>query len=471
MATGAALVVLVTAMAVTQAPAAGAAARQSATATGPVPKITVPAAGWAVQSHIGVPPGWTETWSTGALPDDGQPIALSSPTVANLDGQPSVVVGDRRGFVYAYHLGSASSPGTSVAGWPTTNESGPIDAPPSVSPVGFGLSSVLIGSGNDADPTTGGYQAFGPSGGQLWHTAVVNPPTDTAPALGVQAGMSVGSLQPGGTDTVAGSLGQVSYALDAGSGAPLAGWPFFNSDSTHSTAALADLYGTGQNEIIVGGDQSAGEGQGQVYSNGGHLRILSGAGTEICRADTNQVVDSSPAVGGFLPGGATGIAVGTGSFFPGASDSNTVRAYDARCQLIWSTHGGRQHLLVPRAFGRAGERVTPGRRGDRPGDGGLRLGMGAERGYRPADVEGGEHRPDHRVGGHCRSVGQRVRRRHCSHHRRRPDLRRPFRCRDRRPQPLAWPAECPTGDRRPKWHDRDHAGRVHRVTLLVQWGG
>ncbi|MGH9081038.1 MAG: hypothetical protein ACRDYE_13390, partial [Acidimicrobiales bacterium] len=305
----------------------------------PVAAAAAPrAAGWAVQSHVGVPIGWTETWSTGKLPDDGQPIALSSPTVADLDGQPSVVVGDRRGFVYAYHLASASPSGTPVAGWPTTNGSGPIDAPASVSPLDNGLSSVLIGSGNDADPTTGGYQAFGPSGAELWQTPVVNPPTDAAPDIGVQAGMSVGTLQPGGLDTVAGSLGQVSYALDAGTGALLAGWPFFNSDSTHSTAALADLYGTGQNEIIVGGDQTTGEGQGQQYTDGGHLRILSGTGNQICRADTDQVVDSSPAVGGFLPGGATGAVVGTGGFFAGASDTDTVRAYNNLCQLVWSTH-------------------------------------------------------------------------------------------------------------------------------------
>ena len=70
-----------------------------------------------------------------------------------------------------YHLGSTSPSGTSVAGWPTTNESGPIDSTRRpCRPVGFGLSSVLVGSGNDADPTTGGYQAFGPSGGQLWFT-------------------------------------------------------------------------------------------------------------------------------------------------------------------------------------------------------------------------------------------------------------------------------------------------------------
>jgi hypothetical protein len=286
-------------------------------------------AGWAVAPHIGVPAGWTQTWSTGQLHDVGQPIALSSPIVANLDGQPSVVVGDRNNLLYAYHLQS----GTSVPGWPTTNESGPIDSTPSTVPSG---GMVLVGSGNDRDPTSGGYQAFGSSGSQLWFSPVVNPATDNLPATGVQAGMTVGSLQAGGPDAVAGSLGQVGYALSASTGATLTGWPFFNSDSTHSTAALADLYGTGQSEIIVGGDQTAGDGRGQHYTDGGHLRILSAAGNQICRADTNQVVDSSPAVGGFLAGGGTGIAVGTGSFFSGVSDSNTVKAYDGHCRLQWS---------------------------------------------------------------------------------------------------------------------------------------
>src|SRR5450631_4350001 len=53
--------------------------------------------GRARHGGVGLPAGWTQTWSTGALPDAGQPIALSSPVPADLDGQPSVVVGDRRG--------------------------------------------------------------------------------------------------------------------------------------------------------------------------------------------------------------------------------------------------------------------------------------------------------------------------------------------------------------------------------------
>ncbi|MHB1710442.1 MAG: outer membrane protein assembly factor BamB family protein [Acidimicrobiales bacterium] len=273
----------------------------------------------------------TPTWSD-TLPDVNEPIALSSPTLANLDGSPAAVVGDRRGYVYGVNL----SNGKEAPGWPVTDGSAPVDSSPSVTPEPNGRSIVLFGSGNDANPVDGGYQAFGPNGAFKWFTPVVNPPTDAAPASGVEAGMSVGSLQ-GGPDAVAGSLGQLTYALNVAHGSTLTGWPYFNSDSTHSTAALADLYGNGQLETIVGGDQSAGAGQGQQYSNGGHLRILSPQGNLICSATTNQVVDSSPAVGGFLPGGATGIVTGTGSYFPGASETNTLRAYDTHCKLRWST--------------------------------------------------------------------------------------------------------------------------------------
>ncbi len=263
----------------------------------------------------------------------GGPIALSSPVPADIGGTAAAVVGDRSGQLYAFALGASGSP---VEVWRTTDGSGPIDSAPSVLSGGGAARSILVGSGNDQDPTTGGYQAFGPSGGLQWFRLPLDPPSDPLPFSGVQAGLAVGSLR-GEEAAFAGSLGQVSYALDAASGGPLAGWPFLNTDSTHSTAALADLYGSGQNEIVVGGDQSAGFGAGQLYSNGGHLRILTASGDQVCRADTNQVVDSSPAVGGFLPGGATGEVVGTGAFFGGASDTDTVKAYDAHCQLRWST--------------------------------------------------------------------------------------------------------------------------------------
>jgi hypothetical protein len=308
-----------------------------ASAVGPVHRDTAHnSAGWARPTILGLPAGWTMTWSTGALTDAGHPIALSSPVPANLDGQSSVVVGDRSGTLYAIHLVSSGSHAVEATNWPVTSGNGPIDSTPSVLP-GNGLSTVLVGSGNDFYPVSGGYQAFTPDGARKWFTPVVNPPSDTSPAGGVQAGLSVGNLTPGATLAFAGSLGQVSYALDTANGAPLTGWPFFNSDSTHATASLADLYGTGQTQIVVGGDQTTGSGRGQSYTDGGHIRILTGTGNQICRADTDQVVDSSPAVGTFLAGGATGIVTGTGSFYAGASTTDALLAYDARCHLQWST--------------------------------------------------------------------------------------------------------------------------------------
>ena len=66
---------------------------------------------------------FSETWTTGQLPDAGGPIALSSPVPVTLGGQASAVVGDRHGNLFAFHLGGASA--TAPPGWPTTNESGP----------------------------------------------------------------------------------------------------------------------------------------------------------------------------------------------------------------------------------------------------------------------------------------------------------------------------------------------------------
>ena len=124
------------------------------------------------------------------------------------------------------------------------------------------------------------------------------------------------------------------------------GFPWFQADSVFSTAAVADLYADGDTQIISGGDSTAGIAYGQTYSNGGHIRIISTAGNPftgnpagglVCQYNTNQNIDrSSPAVGQFLSGGAVGIAIGDGSYYSGASDSDTVFAINTGCGLAWS---------------------------------------------------------------------------------------------------------------------------------------
>jgi len=276
-------------------------------------------------------------WSrgtTGSFGDTNEGIFDSSPTVATLDGGgPSVVVADRSGKVYAFHL----SNGSPVAGWPVSTGVG-IDSTPSAAPIGgSSLDSIFIGVGNVQDPTGGGYEGIGPGGNQLWSSAVIDPGGDTEPFYAVQASLSVGALQGPGPDVVAGSLDQEEYALDATTGATLPGWPFYTSDSVFSTAALGDLYGNGETEIVEGSDQTAGFANGRTYFQGGHLRILNGKGGLICNYDTDQTVFSSPAIGNILPGGGTGIVVGTGSYFSGASNTDQVLGFNTTCGLQWAT--------------------------------------------------------------------------------------------------------------------------------------
>jgi len=284
---------------------------------------------------------FVKEWQQGPFTQDqGAPIAESSPIVATLDGQgPSVVVGDRSGYLYAFHI----SNGSAVTGWPVNDGGPPIDSTPSVAALegsvmagGSALDSVFVGAGNAEYPDKGGYMGFGPNGSPLWDTKIVDPGTDAHPAYGVQASLTVADLQGGAPDVFAGSLDQESYALDAANGSALSGWPFFSADSVFSTAAAADLYGTSQTELVVGGASTKGFALGQIYAAGGHLRILDSRGGLICSHAVDQEVDSSPAVGGFLPGGAVGIVVGTGSYYPGTSDTNVLDAFNSTCGLVWS---------------------------------------------------------------------------------------------------------------------------------------
>jgi hypothetical protein len=271
------------------------------------------------------------TWQQ-VLPDGGGPVAQSSPIVATLDGGgPAAVVGDRAGNVWAFHL----SDGSSVPGWPAGTGGVPVDSTPSVIPNGGGTDDVFVGTGNAAQPNEGGYAAFSNTGKPIWFQ---NAP-DANGVHGVQASLAVGSLN-GVPSVVAPSLGQEQYAFDATNGSLLPGWPFFTADSSFSTPSLADLYGDGQTEVIEGGDSSPGLANGVQYQPGGHLRVIGSGGNLVCDHDFNQTVDSSPAVGNFLAGGAVGIVVGTGTYYPGASDTNMLYATDSHCNVVWGTNLG-----------------------------------------------------------------------------------------------------------------------------------
>jgi len=280
----------------------------------------------------------TPTWQV-SIPDGSTPIALSSPNEANLPGGPAVVVGDEAGSVYALRLATGATVWTYKAG-------APINSTPSVAALtaGSNLDTVFVGGGDAGNPTVGGYQAISPTGGDQWFVQETNPSTDPTSHSGIQASLAVGDLQ-GSTDVTAGSLGQNQYALNAANGSMLTGFPWFQADSDFTTPALADLYDNGQTEIVEGGDSTAGIAYGVTYQNGGHLRVLSptgnaggsqpGAGLD-CEYNTNETVESSPAVGEFFGSSQKiGIVFGTGATY-GQSDTDKLIAVDSHCNFAWS---------------------------------------------------------------------------------------------------------------------------------------
>jgi hypothetical protein len=303
-------------------------------------------------------------WSKQILDSRTGTVLTSSPIEATLaDGQPSVVFGDQAGDLYAYNLAS----GTPTPGWDGVNVGAPIDSTPSVS--GSGANAVVyIGSGDAAHANVGGYSAFNANGAQRWFQAAETTPTGGT--SGVQASLSVGNLQ-GGTDVVAGDLGQEEYAMDGSSGGVLPGFPWFQGDTQFSTAALAPLFGS-SDDIIEGGASTAGLAFETNYTNGGHLRIVAPTGNQgqpqanggfACDLDTDEEVDSSPAVGAFGAGGATDIAFGTGTFYAGASTENQVLSVNTSCQVQWRTTldggTGSSPALVD-ALGNGGLQVAEG---------------------------------------------------------------------------------------------------------------
>jgi len=274
----------------------------------------------------------TLTWKDDL--DPASPIALSSPAPATLEGHRVAVVGDLAGKLYALRL----SNGAELTGWPASTDA-PIESSPSVSGT-----TVYVGAGDAADPSTGGYYAFAGSGKELWHRSIPYTPSDPQ-SRGVEAGIAVGTLQ-GKRAVVAGSLGQYLLALGARNGAPLSGFPWFGADTIFTTAALANLSGGHGEEIIEGGDSTAGNAFNVAYQSGGHIRVLAAtghAGTAspsgglVCEYNANQVVQGSPAVGPFLSGATMGIVAGTGTYYQGASDTDRLIAVSSSCKLAWTT--------------------------------------------------------------------------------------------------------------------------------------
>ena len=184
--------------------------------------------------------------------------------------------------------------------------------------------------------------------------------------------MAVGNLQ-GGADVVAGSLGENEYAMTAGGGAVFAASLVPGRQRLLHPGHRPTSTATATTEIVEGGDSSAGLAYTTQYQNGGHIRVLSATGNAgqprpngglVCQYTTDETVQSSPAVGEFLGSSAeVGIVAGTGTHFPGASDTNQLVALDSHCNLVWTATLDGETMSQPGPGRRARQRPAPGGRG------------------------------------------------------------------------------------------------------------
>lgn len=200
---------------------------------------------------------------------DQKNISTTSPVVVANGGSPFVVTGDLGGYLRAFRL----SDGAPVAGWSNVKAGNEIKAPLSTDG-----SNVYVPVGQDGKDSVPQYKKYRSNGTLVWNTnaAATTPPPGSGFLLG---GMSLAQVN-GQTKAFSGSSGHSFYGFDATSGAQ--DWQFRNADSTMATPATADLYGSGQPQVILSNDKSGAPGANQ---NGGHLRIFSAAGQQICSAD------------------------------------------------------------------------------------------------------------------------------------------------------------------------------------------
>ncbi|HEX2575476.1 MAG TPA: hypothetical protein VHK88_03945 [Aquihabitans sp.] len=255
-------------------------------------------------------------------------ISMSSPVVVTGAGTPFVVTGDLGGNLRAFRLHD----GAAQAGWSGVNAGFELKAP--LSTDGSNVYVPVAQDGKDRVPQFKKYRA---DGSLVWNTNVgtVYP----GPGHGfLLAGMSLAKVN-GVWRAYGASSGHWVYGFNGTTG--WAEWGFRNADSTMATPALADLYGTGAPAIITSNDKTA---ETSADRHGGHLRIFTTTGRQICSADQtvtgNTYVssgynNSSPIVGAI--GGDPLIVFGSTGPVQTGPGANQVVAYNSNCGRRWAS--------------------------------------------------------------------------------------------------------------------------------------
>lgn len=272
-------------------------------------------------------PTWTDTVG---------PIALTSPTVARIDGVSAVIFASESGYIYVVN----AETGESLPGWPEPVDIAPgvptaVESSPTVAYLDGrkGPPSIIVGAGSTyvADQE-GGVIAFNADGTvrfKFLTRAVFSEWPGTAGGRyrnSVFSTPAVGDLTGDGEqDVVFGSYDHRLYALNA-DGHLLPGFPVDTQDTIWSSPALFHVRGKpNADDIFIGGDASGDHGcyGGFVYD----FSVTPHGPVTEWRHCEDQTIWSSPAVGVINASGAPVVVVGTGFGYKPPYKPGTDRVY------------------------------------------------------------------------------------------------------------------------------------------------
>jgi len=260
-------------------------------------------------------PTWSDTL--------GQ-VAISSPTVATIDGVQAVVFGSESGYVYVLD----ALTGANLPGWPEPVELTPgvpsaIESSPTVAYLDGPSKppTIVVGAGSTyVKDQQGGLVAFNADGTTrfVFHTEDIfnewngkSTPGPTGFDNSVFSTPAVGDVTgTGQQDIVFGSYDHELYALTP-AGTLVPGFPYQTNDTIWSSPALFHVRGGPRTEdIFIGGDASgyAGCYGGFVYD----FTYRHRAPRLAWRHCEQQTIWSSPAVGVINATGRPAVVVGTG---------------------------------------------------------------------------------------------------------------------------------------------------------------
>lgn len=274
---------------------------------------------------------------------------FSSPAVGDLNGngETEIVAGYPDGTIHVWNAATGAQQLVINTG------NGAVDASPALVDLYHnGQLDILAGN------TAGQVFVYNGVGQLLFRTQL--PPANNL--TGDFATPTVAYLDNTGVPwIVVSSWGQHLYAFNL-AGQEHAGFPIWFQDTSWSSPTIAYLDGTGYPDIVVGYDCNGGGGDVcdlQYHHGGGYITVVNHDGQVLPgwpRFLSGQVIWSTPAVGDLFGNGQQEVVVGTGLYWPSPAGSE-VMAFAANGSSLpgWPVAVGGRVMASP-ALGK----VTPG---------------------------------------------------------------------------------------------------------------